>query len=259
MYIDINALFCQPAKSPGSGPGTRVVTSAQKKRPALANFCGFEPLVTSIATSRTLPGFILCARKNVAYSRRMTESPDDADLMLRYRDGDATAFETLYLRHNDSLYRYLLRMCRNRDSAEDLFQEVWRKIIESRNRYQPSAKFTTFLYRVAYNCFVDHTRRNKKYSMTDTTEVAESADDAEGPEGLAEVLIFRRRLNVAISRLPDEQRHAFLLHEEAGLGLDSIANVSGTTRETVKSRLRYANNKLRQALAEPPGAPDEQS
>lgn len=189
----------------------------------------------------------------------MIDSPDDSDLMLRFRDGDATAFETLYLRHNDSLYRYLLRMCRNHDSAEDLYQEVWRKIIESRNRYKPSAKFTTFLFRVAYNCFIDHTRRNKRYSTSDVVDLAEYEDEADGPDLLAEKLIFRRRLNSAIAELPDEQRHAFLLHEEAGLGLDSIAQISGVTRETVKSRLRYANNKLKHALAAPLGALDGQS
>ena len=77
----------------------------------------------------------------------------------------AEAFETLYRRHNDALYRYLLRLCRNhRDTAEDLFQEVWGKIVKSRERYRPTAKFTTFLYRVAHNCFIDHLRRNQRHS-----------------------------------------------------------------------------------------------
>jgi RNA polymerase sigma-70 factor (ECF subfamily) len=145
-------------------------------------------------------------------------------------------------------------MSRSPDSAEDLYQEVWRKIIESRERYRPNAKFTTFLYRVAYNCFVDHTRRNKRYSTADFIDVSEGADDAEGPDAATEKLIFRRRFNAAIARLPDEQRHAFLLHEEAGLGLDCIAKISGTSRETVKSRLRYANNKLKQTLLVGEGA-----
>ena len=69
--------------------------------------------------------------------------------MLRYKDGDVAAFEILYRRHNDSLYRYLLRLSLNRDTAEDIFQEVWGKIIKARERYRPTAKFTTFLYRVA--------------------------------------------------------------------------------------------------------------
>ena len=215
--------------------------------------------MTGIAAAQALPGFVLSGTTDVTYSRPMTDSQDDSELMLRYRDGDAMAFETLYRRHNDSLYRYLLRMCRNHDSAEDLYQEVWRKIIESRNRYQANAKFTTFLYRVAYNCFIDHTRRNKRYSTSDSVDLAALEDDADGPELLTEKLIFRRRLNSAVAELPDEQRHAFLLHEEAGLGLDCIAQVSGTTRETVKSRLRYANDKLKKALVAPVGALDGQS
>ena len=137
---------------------------------------------------------------NVAYARSMGATPNDSALMLRYKDGDVAAFEILYRRHNDSLYRYLLRLSLNRDTAEDVFQEVWGKIIKARHRYRPTAKFTTFLYRVAQ---------------------------------------------------PDEQRDAFLLHEEAGLSIDTIAQVTGVNRETVKSRLRYATKKLKAALAEP--------
>lgn len=210
--------------------------------------------MTGTITLGAQPGRVLCGAAVVAYPRRMAEILEDSDLMLRYQDGDIAAFETLYSRHNDSLYRYLLRMSRSHDSAEDLYQEVWRKIIESRRRYKPNAKFTTFLYRVAYNCFIDHTRRNKRYSTAEFIDVSESPDDAEGPDIAAEKLLFRRRLNAAIAMLPDEQRHAFLLHEEAGLGLDCIANISGTNRETVKSRLRYANNKLKQALLASKGA-----
>ena len=88
-------------------------------------------------------------RGNVAYARRMSVELDDSALMLRYRDGDVDAFETLYHRHNDSLYRYLVRLSLNRDTAEDLFQEAWGKIINSRHNYRPTAKFSTFLFRIS--------------------------------------------------------------------------------------------------------------
>ena len=84
--------------------------------------------------------------------------------MLRYKDGDVAAFELLYRRHNDALYRYLLRLSLHPHTAEDLYQEVWSRIIRSKARYRPTAKFTTFLYRVAHNCFIDHLRRNKRHS-----------------------------------------------------------------------------------------------
>ena len=79
---------------------------------------------------------------------------DDGELMLRYARGDMHAFETLYRRHRSALYRYLVRQTHNTETANDLFQEVWSKVIASRARYEPRAKFSTFLYRVAHNCFI---------------------------------------------------------------------------------------------------------
>ena len=102
---------------------------------------------------------------NVAYARSMGVTPEDSALMLRYKDGDVAAFELLYRRHNDSLYRYLLRLSLNRDTAEDVFQDVWGKIIKARHRYRPTAKFSTFLYRVAHNCFIDYVRKNKRHMV----------------------------------------------------------------------------------------------
>ena len=87
----------------------------------------------------------------LAYARPMDNVPDDSALMLRYCDGDVAAFETLYRRHNDALYRYLLRHCRNRAAAEDVFQEVWSRIIRARESYRPTARLATWLYRIAVN------------------------------------------------------------------------------------------------------------
>ncbi len=187
----------------------------------------------------------------LAYAPRMDHAPDDSALMLRYKDGDVAAFEVLYRRHTDSLYRYLLRLCRHRDTAEDLFQEVWGKIIKSRASYRPTAKFTTFLYRVAHNCFIDHVRRNKRHAQNTELKPELHSDPGEQPEMSTERSLARERLHVALMALPDEQRDAFLLHEEAGLSVEQIAQVTGSNRETAKSRLRYAVKKLRAAIDEP--------
>jgi RNA polymerase sigma-70 factor (ECF subfamily) len=187
----------------------------------------------------------------VSYAPAMDPAPEDSALMLRYKDGDIEAFETLYRRHNDSLYRYLMRLCRHRDTAEDLFQEVWGKIIKARERYRPTAKFSTFLYRVAHNCFIDHIRRNQRHQNTADVEPDTQQNPAEGPDVETERSLARRRLESALDDLPDEQRDVFLLHEEGGLSLDDIAHVTGVNRETIKSRLRYAVNKLRVAIDEP--------
>jgi len=183
----------------------------------------------------------------------MGVTPEDSALMLRYKDGDVAAFETLYRRHNDSLYRYLLRLSLNRDTAEDVFQEVWGKIIKARHSYRPTAKFTTFLYRVAHNCFIDYVRRNNRHLVSSAMDPDCSPDPGDEPDIKVEKSIARERLDAALGTLPDEQRDVFLLHEEAGLSIDTIAQVTGVNRETVKSRLRYANRKLKTAMAEPAG------
>jgi RNA polymerase sigma-70 factor (ECF subfamily) len=187
----------------------------------------------------------------LAYAHPMGHIPDDSALMLRYKEGDTGAFETLYRRHNDALYRYLLRLCRHPATAEDIFQDVWGKIINARANYRPTAKFTTFMYRVAHNCFIDHARRNKRHANSAELEPDLHADASELPETLVERSLARERLMLALKNLPEEQRDAFLLHEEAGLGIDQIASVTGCNRETAKSRLRYAVKKLRDAIGEP--------
>ena len=193
----------------------------------------------------------LSTGRNVAYARSMGTTPDDSALMLRYKDGDIEAFETLYRRHNDPLYRYLLRLSLNPETAEDVFQDVWGKIIKARHRYRPTAKFSTFLYRVAHNCFIDYVRRSKRHMVNTGMDPDCSADPGDEPDLQAEKSIFRRRLDAALATIPDEQRDAFLLHEEAGLSVDTIARITGVKRETVKSRLRYASKKLKTALAGP--------
>ncbi|MEM8817631.1 MAG: sigma-70 family RNA polymerase sigma factor [Pseudomonadota bacterium] len=184
----------------------------------------------------------------VSYAPTMTAAPEDTALMLRFGEGDSQAFEELYRRHNDALYRYFLRLGSDPATAEDLYQEAWSKIIRARASYRPTAKFTTYLYRVAHNCFIDNIRRNKRHRHTAQIEPDTQAADCVPPEAAAETGLARRRLERALEDLPFEQRDAFLLHEEAGLGLDDIARVTGANREAAKSRLRYAVKKLRAAL-----------
>ncbi|MDZ7644444.1 MAG: RNA polymerase sigma factor [Woeseiaceae bacterium] len=178
----------------------------------------------------------------------MDGQPDDTALMLRYGAGDAGAFEVLYRRHNDALYRYLLRLCNNRDTAADLFQEAWSKVIKARSRYRPTARFNTWLYRIARNCFIDHLRRNKRYGDGPPDDPDSRAAPGPGPDIGAEQARAREKLLAILETLPMEQRDAFLLREEAGLSVDDIATMTGVGHETVKSRLRYATRKLRAAF-----------
>jgi RNA polymerase sigma-70 factor (ECF subfamily) len=195
----------------------------------------------------------LCAGNEVAYARRMNDRLEDSALMLRYQDGDVAAFEVLYRRHSDSVYRYLLRLSRNPHSAEDVFQDAWGKIIKARQGYRPTAKFSTFLFRVAHNCFIDHIRRNKRHTHETDVDPDLCPSPDQEPEQTTERLLARQRLQRSLGLLPLEQRDVFLLHEEAGLSIDEIAHVTGVNRETAKSRLRYAVAKLRASMADAAG------
>src|SRR5262245_37386243 len=166
--------------------------------------------------------------------------------MLAYRDGNAGAFETLYTRHRGRLYRFVLRSVKASGTAEELYQEVWIRVIEARGRYTPQARFTTWLYTIAHNLLVDHWRKKGLTVVSlETEDVAvESANPARVAQGREELARFMQ----ALEALPAAQREAFLLHEEAGLTVAEIAAATGAGEEAAKSRLRYAMAKLKAAV-----------
>jgi RNA polymerase sigma-70 factor (ECF subfamily) len=190
---------------------------------------------------------------------------DDAALMQAWMAGDLGAFETLYARHKGPLYRYLLRHARHRELADDLFQETWGRLIGARQRYEPRAKFQTFLFTLAHNLFVDHCRRASVRPVSASSLPVAAGDDddetrddrgvgairapePEQPERRAEQQELGARIRAALEALPREQRDVFLLYEETGLTLEEIGKVTGVGAETAKSRLRYAVAKLRAAM-----------
>lgn len=179
----------------------------------------------------------------------------DESLMLAYRDGDARAFDQLYRRHRGGLYRFLLRQCGAAALAEELFQEVWMNIVRARRRYEPHARFATYLYRIAHNRLVDHFRRSSVRPATyeadeDEVDPVEllAADPRHEPDALLHTRAQIERFAAVLAELPVLQREAFVMHEEAGLSVDEIAAATGVNAETAKSRLRYAIAKLRRGL-----------
>lgn len=177
----------------------------------------------------------------------------DQELMLAYGTGDAGAFGELYERHKAPLYRYFKRQCRTTEKADELFQETWARVIKARERYEATAKFTTWLYRIAHNLLMDQGRRNTRtphlVAVNHDDEPVSLVNQDPSQDELADAARLQQRLLEAIGHLPDDQRGAFLLKEEGGLSLNEIAEVMDVGRETVKSRLRYATQKLRAALA----------
>jgi RNA polymerase sigma-70 factor (ECF subfamily) len=173
------------------------------------------------------------------------EETDEA-LMLAYQAGDAAAFDRLYRRHKDALFRFLLRSANDRAVAEEVFQDVWMNLVRARKSYRPTARFSTYLYQVAHNRLVDVWRRQRPLDELSDDLPA----DTPGPEHIAIGQDASRHLLTLIAALPAEQREAVLLHEERGLSLDEIASVTGAGRETIKSRLRYALDKLRRGMSD---------
>ncbi len=167
--------------------------------------------------------------------------------MERFRDGHAASFEDLYGRHRGPLYRYFARQTA-KDNVDDLFQETWLRLIRNKERYRPEAPFRAYLYQIAHSVLVDHYRRHGHAARPQTDAALDPIDASAGPDDNYDAGSLRSVFVAALDALPAEQREAFLLHEEAGLTLEQIAEVVGTGRETIKSRLRYATRRLRESL-----------
>ncbi|MFT4257915.1 MAG: RNA polymerase sigma factor [Pseudoxanthomonas sp.] len=184
----------------------------------------------------------------------MNDAADATDetLMSAWAAGDASAFEQLYARHRSRLYRFLLRQLRNPALADELFQDVWQKVIAARAGWQPQAAFGAWLFRIAHNRLGDHWRaqKHRPAAPDDADERLARIADADTPERQLSEFEQRRRLQLAMAELPDEQREVLLLRLEHELTLEEIGEITGAGRETVKSRLRYAMDKLRARLNE---------
>ncbi len=187
----------------------------------------------------------------------------DEDLMLAFRDGDASAFEELVTRHKRGLFNFLLRSVHNQSRAEELLQEVFLRVIRAKDRYQRTARFTTWIYTIARNLCVDESRRQKfrrtipleakrkgrseegGLSILDVTEAAQVGTDA-----ASEAPKIRARVAAAIENLPDDQREVFVMRQFGGLSFKQIGEAVGAPENTVKSRMRYALEKLRADLCD---------
>jgi RNA polymerase sigma factor (sigma-70 family) len=169
----------------------------------------------------------------------------DEQLMQAYAGGDMGAFERLYQRYRAPLYRYVLRQVREPATANDLFQEIWEKLVSARRRYRPAAPFRSWLFRIAHNHVVDHYRRARPAAGVAVESLAAGSP---GPDNQLEQEHRAASLAQAIAELPPEQREVVLLRLESGLDIRAIAEICGIGPETAKSRLRYAVDKLKQRV-----------
>jgi len=182
--------------------------------------------------------------------------------MLAFKAGDARAFEVLVRRHRGPVFNFILRFTGNRARAEDLLQEAWLKVVRSAGEYEPKARFTTWVYTIARNLCVDSARK-ESYRQAESLDAPVDAhepngralgetlpDDGQSPERGAHNTRLRPLLERALMALPEEQREVFILREYSGVAFKDIAAVTGTSENTVKSRMRYALEGLRKRLQE---------
>lgn len=185
----------------------------------------------------------------------MTAPLSDETLMLSYRDGDLLAFKELYRRHSGGLYRFIAWRSPRKDWVDEIVQDSWANLHAARMRYEPDAAFRTYLYQIARNRLVDLLRQKQlrlASEMDLDDDCGESFDhlaDAEqettSPETSLEKKQQIAKLHAAIRALPNEQKEALVLQQFNGLSLEEIAEITAASVETVKSRLRYAMQKLR--------------
>ena len=178
----------------------------------------------------------------------------DENLMLQYQQGEQAAFEILYRRYKDVLYRYFLKHCSDRSQSEELYQEVWIKLINSVARYKPKAKFKTYLFTIAHNTLVDFYRKAKPSQTIEFEEAEMTEEFTNNPTPLAmpeDEFTLKQKTNLFIQTLealPADQKEAAILHFEQEMSVQEIAEITQVKTETAKSRLRYAKNKLKAAI-----------
>jgi RNA polymerase sigma-70 factor (ECF subfamily) len=228
-----------PGTTPGNARG-RVTRTLRPERDT-----GHEVATAGVVAHTALP----------MPRRQLDADTPDEDLMLRYAAGEVAAFDVLYERHKGGVFRYLLRHGSG-NASEELAHDVWTSLIRVRAQYQATAKFTTYLYRLAHNRLVDFYRAEGRaeWVSRDADDAAEDIVAAQaGPRGeQPEVQVESRniatRITAAIATLPPAQREAFLMQQEGGMSVAEIAEATGVPEETAKSRLRYAITKLRAQL-----------
>lgn len=210
-------------------------------------------------------------RSKALASRRQSEGislaktdakPDrsDEDLMQAYKEGDTQAFQLLLSRYQKPIYNFIFKYLRNREAAEEAFQEVFLRLVKAADDYRPSAKFSTWLYTLARNFCIDQSRKNSfrnHLSLDQKDEHGEPfyhlnrlivADST--AENVSSANELERHLHRILEELSPEQKEVFLLREVQSLSFDEIATITKVSVNTVKSRMRYALQAIQKKFQE---------
>jgi RNA polymerase sigma-70 factor, ECF subfamily len=237
--------------------------SPQEENTQLSGPAGVEINVSTAAMDR---GILMAAMRPQAAASlpAMTggESATDAEVMLRVKTGDQSAFDYLVQKYRRPLISFMYRMARNPAAAEDLAQEVFLRVYRSRESYEASAKFTTWLYRIATNLAVNHARDTRherpevSVSLDETNDDSSSAGTLQLPDGsltAEQVMVQRERLQAIrgkVEALPEQQRLAVIMHKYQQMDYKEIAEVLKKSESATKSLLFRAYETLREQLKE---------
>lgn len=184
--------------------------------------------------------------------------------MIAYKSGDLGAFAELVARHEKRLWGFVRRFVRDGAAAEDLLQEVFVRVIKSAPEWQPTAKVSTWLYTIARNLCTDHARRAVFRNAASLDGAGARGEEDSGARPLLDRLPaggrsaegslldkeIAGRIDLAVAALPIEQQEVFLMREVMDMPFAEIATAVGASEPTVKSRMRYALERLRTALGE---------
>jgi RNA polymerase sigma-70 factor (ECF subfamily) len=180
----------------------------------------------------------------------------DAELMLRVKDGDGASFGVLLEKHRSSVVHFLYRMVQNAAVAEELAQEVFLRIYRARATYEPTAKFTTWLFRIATHLALNALRDNRNERLQDRIDDDSSDLPArqlsDSRPSVEQSMVYQAKLaevRRAIAALPDKQRAAVLMHKYEEMEYSQIAKVLNCSESAVKSLLFRAYEALRARLA----------
>ena len=193
----------------------------------------------------------------------MSPSPPDEELLGRYRRGDDGAFRELVRRHQRGLFNFALRQVRVSSVAEDIVQEVFVRVVQNAESFKEEARFTTWAYTIARNLCIDHLRKrvHRRHASLDAPMSEEGGGEGaaliervagSGPMADRNVIgnQLQKHISEAVEKLPDDQREVFLMRQIGELPFKEIAEAVGVSENTVKSRMRYALERLQAALAE---------
>jgi RNA polymerase sigma-70 factor (ECF subfamily) len=236
--------------------------SADHEKEQLSARDGVQPSVSTAAMNRSVLLASVASRPAALLQPAIAgaESYTDAEIMLRVKAGDQSAFDFLVQKYRRPLVSFMYRMARNTAAAEDLAQEVFLRVYRSRQTYEASAKFTTWLYRIATNLAVNHARDTRKERPEVTVSLDEpdeetgtTMDVADGTITAEENLVRRERtlaIRSKVEALPERQRLAVIMHKYQQMDYKQISEVLKLSESATKSLLFRAYETLRDQLKE---------